>query len=201
MIILDCEQLDDVWFAGRSGIPTASHFDKIVTTKGEPSKQQKAYLYQLAGERITGQKVETYQSPAMKRGVEMEAEAVALYELVEDVETRAVGICYPDDEKKYSCSPDRLIQENGGLEVKCPLLHTHISYLLRGKLPTDYFAQIQGSLLVTGREYWDFISYYPEVKPLILRVYRNEDFIKKLHAELQKFCMELDKTVKKLKEL
>ena len=77
MIRLDVEQGSREWLEARAGTPSASNFDKIVTTKGEPSKQAKNYLYELAGERIAGPKPETYQSAAMVRGLETEAEAWA----------------------------------------------------------------------------------------------------------------------------
>ncbi len=56
MIISENKQNSDGWYKDRVGIPTASHFADIITTKGEPSKSAKKYMYQLAGERIIGQK-------------------------------------------------------------------------------------------------------------------------------------------------
>ena len=201
MIILDCEQLSDEWFAARTGIPSASHFDRIVTSKGEPSKQARDYMYQLAGERLTGKKEETYTNATMQRGIDLEPEAVAHFELVMNLDVQKVGLCYPDEDKRYSCSPDGLIGEDDGMEGKAPLLHTHISYLLGNKLPTKYVQQVQGSMLVTGRKHWYFHSYYPGLKSLIVKVGRDEKFIAKLKAALDKFCDELEKTVKKLRSL
>jgi putative phage-type endonuclease len=199
MIILDCEQYSEEWFAARAGLPTASSFDKIVTTKGEPSKSAKNYMYQLAGENITGIKTDTYQNAAMQRGLEMEAEAKELFRFaVGDV--REVGLVYPDEQKKYSCSPDGLL-EDAGLEIKCPLIHTHVSYLLSNILPTDYIQQVQGSMLVTGFKKWFFMSYYPALPPLILEIERDDAFIAKLSAELDKFCLELAGVTKQLKEI
>jgi len=54
MITLDIEQGTEEWSKARLGIPTASCFDKLVTTKGEPSKQAQKYMWQLAAEKITG---------------------------------------------------------------------------------------------------------------------------------------------------
>lgn len=201
MITLDVEQLSPEWFEARCGVPAASCFDKIVTTKGEPSKQSKAYMYQLAGESLIGIKTETYQNAAMQRGIEMEPEARNLYELMHDVEVQKVGICYPDEEKKYSCSPDGLVGDDGLLEIKCPLIHTHIEYLLNGKLPTAYIQQVQGQLLVTGRDWVDFVSYYPGIKPLMVRVERDEGFLVKLSDALSDFVNDLNVTIEKLKNL
>ena len=55
-------------------------------------------------------------------------------------------------------------------------------------------------MLVTGFHRWDFMSYCPGLDPLIVTVERDEKFIKKLAAELGKFCYALAATIKELKE-
>lgn len=182
----------------RCGIPTASNFDMIVTTKGEPSKQRQKYLYKLVGEVISGTTEESYQNDAMKRGTEVEEEARKFYQIVSDNVVSTVGLCLSDC-GGYGASPDGLVGEKGQIEIKCPQMSTHIGYLIDNKLPTDYFQQTQGQLLVTSREWCDFISYYPGIKPLIIRVYPDQEFIKKLSQELSLFCKELEETVNKLK--
>jgi len=93
------------------------------------------------------------------------------------------------------------------VEIKCPLLKTHLRYLLDGKLPLDYFQQVQGSLYITGFDEWDFMSFYPgikpfiRIKPFIITVTRNEDFIKNLDAALDEFCFQVIKYYKKLREV
>ena len=203
MIISDCEQLSETWFAERAGNPGASSFDKIVTSTGASSKQRKQYMYALAGEAITGKKEDIYQNAAMQRGVELEAEARQFFELVEGVEVRQVGLIYPDEQKKYHISPDGVDPETKkfGLEIKCPLVHTHVEYLLENKLPTKYVQQVQGSMLVTGFSHWFFLSYYPGLKPLLIKVERDERFISKLEKELDSFCMELAGLILKIKEM
>uniref|UniRef100_A0A6H1ZFG2 Putative exonuclease n=1 Tax=viral metagenome TaxID=1070528 RepID=A0A6H1ZFG2_9ZZZZ len=196
MIILDLEQRSPEWYQAKAGLPSASDFDKILTLKGEPSKSRQKYLYQLAGEKIIGVKEATYQSFAMQRGVELEAEARNYYELLYD-SVQEVGLCLADN-KLYGCSPDGLVGEDGGLEVKCPSLAVHIEYLLKGGLPSDYFQQVQGSLFVTGRKWWDFMSYYPNCQAHIIRVTPDKEFHRALAVELQLFCKELDEITKKL---
>lgn len=201
MIIVDYEQLSEQWFKEKAGKPSASGFDKIVTTKGEPSKQAGKYLYQLAGENIVGVKTETYSNAAMERGIILEAEARSLFSVITDLEVTQVGLIYPDARKAYLCSPDGIINGEAGLEIKCPLIHTHVGYLLDNKLPTDYIQQVQGSMLVAGFSTWFFMSYFPGLPPLILEVERNEEFISKLEAELERFVVELAVVTRKLKEM
>ncbi len=199
MKIYDCEQGSPEWFKIRCGIPTASNFDKIVTSEGKPSKQMQKYLWKVAGEFITGVPEETYQSAAMLRGVEMEQEARNFYSMVNDVPIQQVGFCVGESDIEYGCSPDGFVGDKGMIEIKCPSLAVHVGYLLNGELPIDYVQQVQGELLVTGREWNDFISYYPGIKPLIVRVWRDEEFIKALRIELEIFCQELKKTIERIK--
>lgn len=200
MIVLEVEQQSPEWLAARLGIPTASNFDKIVTTKGEASKQAQKYLFQLAGERVAKTSEEGFKSAYMQRGNEVEAEAREFYEVITDFDVRRVGVCYPNEDKKFSCSPDGLVGEDGGIQIKCPSMAVHVGYLIEHKLPTDYFVQVQGELLCTGRKWWDFISYYPGLKPLVVRVTRDEEFIKKLEIALESFCNELAEVTERIRQ-
>lgn len=197
MRIFDCIQNTPEWHACRCGVPSASSFDCIVTTDGKPSKQRQKYLYKLAGERITGLAEETYTNGAMQRGKEMEAEARKLYTFHTGKEVAEIGFCLADG--GYGASPDGLVGDDGCLEIKCPQLATHVGYLLENKLPIEYFQQTQGQLLVTERRYVDFISYYPAMKPLIIRVERDEKFLAILKEELEKFCKELNEITERIR--
>lgn len=192
------EQRSPEWYAAKAGVPSASNFDKIITTTGQPSKQAEKYMYQLAGERLLGKIEEGYCNAAMTRGIEMEPEARQFYEVLHDCEVEQVALVYRDERKLYSCSPDGLLP-SGGLEIKCPSLAVHIEYMLGGKLPATYYQQVQGSLFVTGLEWWDFESYYPGVKPFLIRVEPDLKFHAKLEAALEQFCTELDKITDKLR--
>lgn len=183
----------------RLGIPSASSFDQIITTKGEVSKQRTKYLYKLAAERVSGRSEETYQNAAMQRGTELESEARAYYELVNDCTVEQVGFCLADGSYAYGCSPDGLIGTNGLLEIKCPSASVHVEYLLEGGLPSVYFQQVQGQLLVTGRKYCEFVSYYPNLKPLIVTVTPDAKFQAALKEQLEAFCSELDKVVERIR--
>lgn len=198
MIVLDVQQGSSEWVQARCGVPTASCFDMIITSKGEPSKQRQKYLYKLAGEKVIGLAEETYKNEVMLRGTDLEEEARKFYQLVTDTLVSTVGFCLSDD-LKCGSSPDGLVEESGGIEIKCPSLAVHVGYLIDNKLPCDYYQQVQGNLLVTGRKWWDFVSYYPGIKPLIVRVEPDHKFQTALKNELNAFAQELDEVVKKIK--
>lgn len=198
MIIETFPQRSEEWYAAKAGIPSASNFDKIITMTGHRSEQAEKYMYQLAGERLLGKIEGGYCNAAMTRGIELEPEARCFFEMLHDCEVQEVGLCYLDERKLFSCSPDGLM-DGAGLEIKCPQLSTHIEYLLNNELPATYFQQVQGSLYVTGLFCWYFMSYYPGIKPLIVKVEPDLKFHARLSVELESFCKELDRITAKLR--
>lgn len=175
MKVFEFEQYSLDWWAARRGIPTASEFDKILTPATmKLSKQADPYIYQLVGEKLSTNypPVGMIETPEMTHGRITEAEARAWYEFDRSTEVQQVGFCLSDC-GNYGCSPDGLT-EDGGIEIKCPLPKTHIDWLLGGQLPTEHKAQIHGSLLVTGRSHWDFVSYCQGLPTLVIRTVPDE---------------------------
>ena len=201
MLKVDVEQGSQIWLNLKAGVPSASNFDKIVTTKGIRSKTAEKYVLQLAGEKVTGVREEGFQSTAMAKGVEREQEAADFYEVATGSILEKVGICYLNDKKSILCSPDRLICDSDGiLEIKCPMIQTQVQYLLdNDKLEKEYYQQVQGQLYVTDKDWCDLLAYYPGLKPVIIRCERNQEFIEKLDKELKLFCSQLETMVNKIK--
>jgi len=191
MRIIDCEQRSPEWYAARLGIPTASNFAKIITSNGAPSKQADGYLNQLVAERITGTMEEGFQSASMEEGVRREAASRRIYAMDHETEVQEVGFCLHYS-GLFGCSPDGLVGDDGMIELKNPLAKTAIQYLRSGDLPSDYFHQVQGQLLVTGREWCDFVVYYPGLWRFEIRVLPDKEFHGKLLDALMTFCRELD---------
>lgn len=198
MIIVNCEQGSPEWWQARLGIPTASEFDKILTpAKLEPSKSADGYMNKLIAEAYRGKPDETFQSEWMKRGNELEEEARQWYAFTHDCLPTKAGFCKTDD-SRWGCSPDALICEDGGIEIKSVLSGTMVGYVMEGRIPLEYKLQVIGSLLVTEREWWDFLVYHPDFKPLLIRT-KREDVQKELQAlrgALEVFCTQL--SVKRL---
>ena len=178
MKIVNVKQGTPEWFTARAGIPTASAFDKIITPKtGKPSSQQFGYICELIADRIMGgppEGIESWTSRAVQYGIDTEPEARAYYELHTDYKVQQVGFVTTDD-GTAGCSPDGLVGDDGGLELKCPMAKTHVEYLLKGELPDAYKCQVHASLLITGRKWWDFCSYCIGFPPFIIRV-KPDDF-------------------------
>jgi len=206
MKIIDCEQGTDEWFSARLGKPSASVFSTICTTKGEATKgaTREKLLNTLVAEFISGDKTESFSSSAMQRGIELEGEAADFFSFIKGLECEEVGFILHEDEA-FGASPDRLIhQPDGyeqGLEIKCPLPHTHIEYLMKQKLPSAYVQQVQGSMLVTGLSEWWFMSYCPNLPPMILLIEKDEEFCAALHRQLLVFIKEMNEKIEHIKTL
>lgn len=187
MKIIDCVQGTTEWLQARAGIPTASNFDRILTPGGKLSTQAEKYLHHLLAERILGRPiVEQAVTPWMHRGTEMEAEAVSFYESFRDLDTVRVGFCTTDD-GTLGCSPDRLVGDDGLAEIKCPKEAVLVGYLLSGSVGDAYKPQVQGQLLVTGRVWVDVLAYSPELPHSLIRVERDEKYLRTLGNALVEF--------------
>lgn len=176
MLVLECEQGSEEWHKARAGVPSASNFSKLITAAGKPSTSAETYINSLIAYLITGTVEESYKNEHMARGNLLEPQARAMYELATDNVVTEVGFCLHDT-IMAGCSPDGLVGDDGGLEIKCPSASTHVGYLRSQKLPTIYKQQVMGCLWITGREWWDFMSFHPEMEDLIVRVHRDDKYI------------------------
>lgn len=197
MKIHECQQGSPEWFAARLGKVTASCFSDAMA--GGQGKSRKTYMIKLIAERMTGEPQNGYTNAIMDRGSEVEAQAREYYELLNDCPVRQVGFIERD--KNIGASPDGLVGEDGMIEIKCPLSHTHIRYIIDARLPTTYKKQVQGQLWVAERKWVDFVSYDPRVyqKPFFCeRVYRDEDYIKELQINIYTFVADMQKLMEQL---
>ncbi len=170
MKVHTCAQRSPEWHAIRLGKLTGSCVAEAFATrkdKQEAAGRRNTRL-RLALERITGKPQENgYESKAMQRGAELEAAAIAAYEAETGVFVEPVGFI-EHDTLLSGCSPDGLTTD-GGTEIKCPEISAHYAYL-RGGLPNEYYLQCVHGLWLTGREWWDFVSFHPDFpEPLRLK--------------------------------
>lgn len=148
-------------------------------------------MFALIAERLMGHPRIEFMSMWMNRGSEMEADAVAYYEMQREVNTTRIGFI-TNDAGTVGASPDRSVGEDGLLEIKVPKESTHVGYLLKHHVDTEYFPQVQGQLWVSGRSFVDILSYHPEMPPALIRVERDESFIRMLAAAVTTFSEVLE---------
>lgn len=190
MRIIAVEQGTDEWKAARLGIPTASCFDLIVTKTGKASTSAKKYKARLLGEWYTGCPADDYVSPYMQRGSSMEKAAVDYYAFTTGSRVEKVGLCVTDD-GLIGASPDRLVDDDGLLEIKCLSAENHILNLTGKDTSLDHRPQVQGQLYVTGRKWCDLLFYHPTIRSIVRRVERDEKYLAILDRELRAFVEDM----------
>ena len=193
MQIIDCIQGSEEWIQIRLGKVTASKF-KDVMAKGQGKTRYK-YMTRLITEINEQRQAVSYFDKNMEDGKEKEPFARQHYEEIYQVVVEQVGFVQRDD--YVGCSPDGMIDEDGLLEIKCPIGTTHTDYLEGTESPVKtYRYQIQGQLWITGCKWYDVLSYRPENKKhphFIRRVYRDEKCIYELKVETLMFIADLKK--------
>jgi putative phage-type endonuclease len=192
MKLVTAEQRSPDWFAARLGKATASNFANVLAAKSTAAYRN--YRVKLALERMTGKQEDSFQSDAMRQGTEREPLARIAYEAHTGHLVEEVGFCL-HDVLECGASPDGLVNADGGLEIKCPTPGKHFEYLRQKGEPAEYTAQIQGCMWITGRTWWDFVSFcpeFPENAQLIVRtIARDGDYIDRLAAAVDAFMAEV----------
>jgi putative phage-type endonuclease len=200
------------WFTLRCGRVTGSNMTKVMSLLkraskgkqvGESSATRENYKLAVISELLTGIPVENYVSPAMDTGRELEPIAVAEYEFQTGLETEKTGFWVHPSIDRFGASPDRLVSEDGLLEVKCPLPTTHIEYMIAGKMPDEYVDQVQAELVCTERQWCDFVSFCPvmpsDLRLFQVRVTRDEKRIAELEAGVIAFLEEVVQAIETLR--
>ena len=180
MEILSVDQGSQEWLRARMGIPTASKFACIMAD----GEGRETYMHELLGERLSGQPTPQWSTAHSRRGHEWEPVAVALYELAFDVDTEVVGIVRNHG---AGYSPDRFVGDVGLLEVKTALPKFLLKYLRDGTTGSKHYAQCQGGLWLTEREWCDLWVYWKGLPLFLERFYRDEKYITKLAKLVARF--------------
>lgn len=195
------EQRSEEWFAARAGYVSASRMAGVMVEK-RPSSTRDNLIAELICERLTGTSGNTFSSPAMQRGVDLEPIARSWYEATAGAMAFECGFIKHPTIPMFGASPDGLVGDDGLLEIKCPNTATHIETLLRGSYDTAYRYQIQAQLACTGRQWCDFVSYDDRLPPHMagarFRVMRDDDTIARIEAAVADINAEIAGMLEKL---
>ena len=161
------------WLAIRRGILTASEMKLIMTPtlKAASNDKSRAHVFEMLAQRITGYAEPTFVSDDMLRGQIDEADARNLYsEHFAPVDE--VGFFVSDALGfPIGYSPDGAVGSDGLIEIKSRRQKFQVETILGGTMPIDYLLQVQTGLMVTGREWLDFISYSAGLPMCRVRIY------------------------------
>ena len=183
--------------AARLGKVTASRMaDLCAKTKTGYGASRRNYLAQLVAERLTGAAQESYSNAAMQWGVENEGFAADAYSFRTGLDVDVCGFYDHPTIPMSGASPDRLVGNDGLVEIKCPNTATHIDTLLDDSVDGKYVLQMQWQMACTGRQWCDFASFDPRLperlRLFIRRVPRDGEKIAELEKETRLFLRELD---------
>ena len=156
------EQRSPEWYEARRGIVTASAVNRLVTPKTikvANNDDSRGLATVLASERITGTVEESWINRDMERGILAEPYARAVY-VQHHAPVEEIGFMVRDyGTFRLGYSPDGLVGDDGLIEIKAPRPKNHVACVVAGEVPAEYMAQLQTGLLVSGREWCDFIPY------------------------------------------
>lgn len=191
------------WFQQRLGRVTASRVaDVIAKTKSGYSTSRENYMVELALERITGQRQESFTNTAMQWGTDNEPLARAAYEAKTGALVEEVGMIAHPTIAMSGASPDGLIGADGLLEIKCPNSATHVKTLRTGKPDAKYITQMAWQMACTDRKWCDFVSFDPRMPEglqlFTVRVMRDDKMIADLETEVESFLVEVAEMVLEL---
>lgn len=163
-------------------------------------KGRERYLVELACERINGT-AKQFSARSTEHGKMTEDQARAVYQIETGNRIEPVG--FVELSEYAGCSPDGFVGDDGMIEIKCPIdLSKHIHTVIYGMDDKEHKPQVQFNLMVSGRQWCDFISYSndaPDAKKIaIWRQNRDEQYIEKLRSELDRFIADLKTMVSQL---
>ena len=193
------EQRSEEWFLARCGSLGGSKIkDALARLKKSGERMQVAVdlQWELAAERITG--VPAKRVNALWWGKEHEDEARRNYAFLTNLEVVKVAILHHPMIANAHASPDSLVGDEGGLEIKCPTSSVHLQTLLADAVPEEHLPQIQWNMACAGkaRRWWDFVSYDPRFPPEMQyfqhRVMRDDAMIETLEVQGGAFIEEVD---------
>jgi hypothetical protein len=171
MQIVNVDQNSPEWDELRKPRMTASHATAIATCgKGLDTyieeKMEAIYMIEEAA---------GYKNKTMDRGSELEDSAAFLYSLESDEETKKVGFVVYSD--YVGCSPDLFVGEKGMAQIKCPLNKEFFRLMRGGKVKPGDVWQMQMEMLVSEREWNDYVVYSPNPRnadPLIIQRFKAD---------------------------
>lgn len=195
------------WAYLHIGVISAGEADNLLTPKlkAKEGKAVHSYLCRKAAE-VYREKPLCDLSPKgasswqIDQGILLEEDAIPYLAFTHDWEIKRGLFCTTDD-GLAGCTPDGLVGDDFGIEIKCPEPQKHVAYLLAGDVPDEYAPQVAFSLYVTGMKEWKFVSFRKNFPTLIVSVRRDEALMSLIAGVVSDFHAQLQTAVAKLRSL
>lgn len=182
MIIHDVLQGSLEWFAVRAGKLTASNAQAIAAQ----GKGLESLVWETLAAKYATTQEELWSNADMERGKELECLARMAYSAETGELVDEVG--FVEHDEYCGCSPDGLVGEDGGIEIKCHNNTKFFQFSVEKEIDSKYQWQIQMNLLITGRKWWDYVAYSQNFENglVIVRVFPDQKMQEKILAGLEK---------------
>jgi exodeoxyribonuclease (lambda-induced) len=193
------------WFKARAGKVTGSELKNLITEglsiRGWKTQIPKSYLHRKLAEKWRGEALQSFQgNQQTDQGVLWEDRARKHFASFLEADIETVGGIESDDQRCW-CSPDGIIGETIGLEIKCPNADTHVGWLLSGEMPEEHALQVHFSLWVSGFSEWKFLSYCNGYPQLAVSAGRSMLMCALIEDAVHQFNEKMDNGFAKLVEL
>ncbi len=192
------EQGTQEWLNDRCGCASASRFIDIIAvskSSGKPLKAREDYMWSVAGEQFYGVPTEPASAKSMDWGHALEPYAKEAYEIETGLIVVSSGFVRHPAIDWCGGSPDGLVNDDGGIEIKCPKDRRVHMQTWRNGMHVDHLPQVQGNIWINEREWFDFISYDPrapeDFRLYVQRIWRNDKYIKALESHIVEFLADV----------
>ena len=157
----ELEQGSPEWFDARRGMMSASELNLIITPKLRMAENEKTniHCFELAAQRFNNYTDPSWEGENAMRGWADEIRSRDLYSEHFAPVREVGGMCRDFGSFKLWCSPDGLVGDNGGIECKSRLQKHQMRTVFENEVPEDHKLQVQAFLLVSGRDWVDYLSY------------------------------------------
>lgn len=209
--LIDCEQKTregfptKEWLRARCGRITASRLGDVMAYSRQAKKEgaelkcRSDYRMELVSERLTGLTANHFVTNEMKWGAEQEELARTVYEQSRNLLVWPVGFAIHPTMDFSGASPDGLVGDEGGIEIKCLTTANHLDIFRSGKVPQEYYDQMQWNMVCCERKTWDFVifdSRLPErLQMKAIPVAYDEERVAALEVEVRKMDAEVRATI------
>lgn len=193
----DLEQGSDAWHEIRLEIPTASEMNNLVTPTGKQASGAKvqAYACDIASQRVNKCIEDNFESFAMQKGHFHEEYARDAYNDNYDTVSECGFIIQNFGVFKIGCSPDGLVGEDGGIEIKSREAKFQVATIVADEVPKEYMNQCQTFLLVTGRAWIDFVQYSTGMPLFVKRVFPDRERHAVIYKAMEAFELLVQKNL------
>lgn len=194
----ELEQGSQSWLDARCGLLTASTIGRLITPttlKVADNETSRGLTMQLAAERITGHVDYVHPTFDMQRGTDDEPFARDIYrEHFAPVDE--IGFMVRDfGSYRIGFSPDGLVGDDGLIEIKSRRPKEHLKTVLKGLPPLENMAQMHAGMLVSGREWCDYVSYSAGLPLWVKRVYPDDRWLDAIGAAAEQFEINVNNIV------